>query len=167
MTDKGANLDLISCLMFTGFAPAHPPRRTYDNPDSTARRKMGTSDGNRTHISRTESRRSLAVELRGHQMDKWRDRAEAFHAGNRTRTAKAFATDGTPSFVLVDNRSSSAHRNLQKLKKHQKRRKTLPECFRSSTAERRSLKSWLWVQLPSEAPEFDESRISATMLAMT
>ena len=32
---------------------------------------------------------SLAVELRGDQMDKWRDRTEALHAGNRTRTAKA------------------------------------------------------------------------------
>jgi hypothetical protein len=30
-------------------------------------------------------------------MGKWRDRAEALHAGNRTRTAKAFATGGTPS----------------------------------------------------------------------
>ena len=50
-------------------------------------------------------------------MDKWRDRAEAFHAGNRTRTAKAFATDGTPSFVLVDNRSTSAHRDLKLVRK--------------------------------------------------
>jgi hypothetical protein len=31
------------------------------------------------------------------QMGKWRDRTEALHAGNRTRTAKAYATDGTPS----------------------------------------------------------------------
>ena len=30
-------------------------------------------------------------------MGKWRDRTEALHAGNRTRTAKACATDGTPS----------------------------------------------------------------------
>ncbi|MCI0538146.1 MAG: hypothetical protein L0Z50_23315, partial [Verrucomicrobiales bacterium] len=35
--------------------------------------------------------------LRQMTMDKWRDRTEALHAGNRTRTAKAFATDGTPS----------------------------------------------------------------------
>jgi hypothetical protein len=34
------------------------------------------------------------------RMGKWRDRAEALHAGNRTRTAKAFATDGTPSLWL-------------------------------------------------------------------
>ena len=34
---------------------------------------------------------------RQRQMGKWRDRTEALHAGNRTRTAKAFATDGTPS----------------------------------------------------------------------
>ena len=32
-------------------------------------------------------------------MGKWRDRTEALHAGNRTRTAKAFATDGTPAFL--------------------------------------------------------------------
>ena len=31
-------------------------------------------------------------------MGKWGDRMEALHAGNRTRTAKAFATDGTPSY---------------------------------------------------------------------
>jgi hypothetical protein len=37
------------------------------------------------------------LRLRKVQMDKWRDRTEALHAGNRTRTAKAFATDGTPS----------------------------------------------------------------------
>ena len=30
-------------------------------------------------------------------MGKWRDRMEALHAGNRTRTATAFAMDGTPS----------------------------------------------------------------------
>src|SRR5215469_2621864 len=63
-----------------------------------------------------------------------------------------------------DNPQRAAHR---KLKKRQKWRKSFSMCFRSSTAERRSLKSWLWVQLPSEAPEFDESRISAILLAMT
>jgi len=35
--------------------------------------------------------------FRQSQMGKWRDRTEALHAGNRTRTAKAFATDGSPS----------------------------------------------------------------------
>ena len=49
-----------------------------------------TSPGNKCRCS-------LAVELRSDQMGKWRDRTEAIHAGNRTRTAKAFATDGTPS----------------------------------------------------------------------
>ena len=58
-------------------------------------------------------------------------------------------------------------RNCPNLKKRQIRRKSLPTCFRSSTAERRSLKSWLWVQLPSEAPEFDELQNSAIVLAMT
>jgi len=37
------------------------------------------------------------LNLREDQMGKWRDRTEALHAGNRTRTAKAFVTDGTPS----------------------------------------------------------------------
>src|SRR5437867_767593 len=46
------------------------------------------------------------------QMGKWRDRTEALHAGNRTRTAKAFATDGTPSLLVEDNRSTSAHQKL-------------------------------------------------------
>ena len=35
--------------------------------------------------------------FRQSQMGKWRDRTEALHAGNRTRTATAFATDSTPS----------------------------------------------------------------------
>ncbi len=58
----------------------------------------GTPDGNRTHISRIESGRSIAVELRGDQMGKWRDRAEALHAGNRTRTATAFAETVRPPY---------------------------------------------------------------------
>ena len=37
------------------------------------------------------------VAVSSSQMGKWRDRTEALHAGNRTRTAKTFATDGTPS----------------------------------------------------------------------
>ena len=36
-------------------------------------------------------------------MGKWRDRAEALHAGNRTRTAKAHATDGTPSLWWIND----------------------------------------------------------------
>ena len=34
-------------------------------------------------------------------MGKWHDRTEAFHAGNRTRIAKAFATDGAPSLWWI------------------------------------------------------------------
>jgi len=34
-------------------------------------------------------------------MGKWRDRAEALHVGNRTRTAKAFATNGTTSLWWI------------------------------------------------------------------
>jgi hypothetical protein len=40
---------------------------------------------------------AVLLPSRQRQMGKWRDRAEALHAGNRTRTAKAFARDGTPS----------------------------------------------------------------------
>jgi len=42
-------------------------------------------------------RRQCNITLRQRQMGKWRDRTEALHAGNRTRTAKACATDSTPS----------------------------------------------------------------------
>ena len=78
-----------------GSAPARGFPLTITQTQRPA--EIGTPDGNRTHISRTVSSRSIAVELRGGQMGKWRDRTEALHAGNRTRTAKAFATDGTPS----------------------------------------------------------------------
>ena len=40
-------------------------------------------------------------EVPQNQTGKWRDRTEALHAGNRTRTAKAFATDGTPSLWWI------------------------------------------------------------------
>ena len=101
-----------------GFAPAHPLRRTYDNPNSTARRNWRARWESNPRL-RDASGRSIAVELREYprvraklgeritdavllplrqrQMGKWRDRTEALHAGNRTRTVKAFATDGTPS----------------------------------------------------------------------
>ena len=51
-----------------------------------------------TDVGRGLVRGQLALRLREVQLGKWRDRTEAFHAGNRTRTAKAFAADGTPSF---------------------------------------------------------------------
>jgi len=45
-------------------------------------------------------------------MGKWRDRVEALHAGNRTRSAWVFTQDATPSFGLAeDKRLTSAHRN--------------------------------------------------------
>ncbi len=47
--------------------------------------------------SSADSRMRFCCRFRQSQMGKWRDRTEALHAGNRTRTAKAFATDGTPS----------------------------------------------------------------------
>src|SRR5438876_4053254 len=67
---KEARWESISCPMVRGLNALAVSRFT-DNPNSTARRK--------------------------NSMGKWRDRTEALHAGNRTRTAKAFATDGTPS----------------------------------------------------------------------
>ena len=97
----------------TGFAPAHP-FGLHDNPNSTARRKWHSRWESNPYLP-DKSGCSLAVELRGDQMDKWRDRAEALHAGNRTRTAKACATDGTPSLLVEDNRSTSAHRNGQEV----------------------------------------------------
>src|SRR6266545_7334569 len=104
-----------------GWGGARTRSRFPASPITQTQRpvEIGAPDGHRTHISRTESGRSIAVELRDcprvranferrsrmrsccrfrqSQMGKWRDRTEALHAGNRTRTATAFATDGTPS----------------------------------------------------------------------
>jgi hypothetical protein len=57
-------------------------------------RWFAVANGNEPTSSEGESGCFLAVELRGDQMDKWCDRTEAIHPGNRTRTARAFATDG-------------------------------------------------------------------------
>ena len=103
----------------TGFEPDCGTRPLLPITQTQRPVEIGAPDGHRTHISQTESGRSIAVELRDcpraradfgrrsrmrfgcrfrqSQMGKWRDRTEALHAGNRTRTAKAFATDGTPS----------------------------------------------------------------------
>ena len=110
--------------------------RLTDNPCSTARRKA-RPDGNRTHISRAEPGRSLAVELLEcpalaldfnagpgcglvrrqlsaarsvRQMGKWRDRRRHSHAGNRTRTAR-LAPRRYALLMVEDNRSTSAHLN--------------------------------------------------------
>ena len=117
-------MDFISCLMLRDL---HPLILQGGLTITQTQRpvEIGAPDGNRTHISRIESGCSIAVELRdcprsgcnycthladavlrraqrnctGRQITtgKWRDRTEALHAGDRTRTAKAFATDGTPS----------------------------------------------------------------------
>ena len=92
--------------------------RFTDNPNSTARRNwrarwesnprlpnlFGCSiavelrDCPRVRANfECRSRMRFCCRFRQSQMGKWRDRTEALHAGNRTRTAKAFATDGTPS----------------------------------------------------------------------
>src|SRR5437879_8777426 len=105
----------------TGFEPACGTRPLLPITQTQRPVEIGAPDGHRTHVSRTESGRSIAVELRDGprvranferrprmrfycrsrqiQMGKWRDRTEVLHAGNRTRTAKAFATDGTPAFL--------------------------------------------------------------------
>ena len=87
-----------------------------DNPNSTARRKWHSRWESNPYLP-DKSGCSLAVELRGDQMGKWRDRTEALHAGNRSvgtppQTAEAFAMDGTPSLLVEDNRSTSAHQKL-------------------------------------------------------
>ncbi len=63
-----------------GFEPAGPLGLS---PITQTQRpvKIGTLDGNRTHISQAEPGRSIAVELRGDQMDKWRRRYGASQAG--------------------------------------------------------------------------------------
>jgi len=57
-----------------------------DNPNSTARRNWRARWESNPRLPNCFGC-SIAVELREDQMDKWRDRAEALHAGNRTRTA--------------------------------------------------------------------------------
>src|SRR5215471_17574525 len=72
----------------------------------------GTPDGNRTHISRISP---VVLSQLNYGVIRWTSGAiERRHpsAGNRTRTAKAFTTDGTPSLLLEDNRSTSAHQKL-------------------------------------------------------
>ena len=63
---------------------------------------MGLATRHRNHVRyfvgavlRRARHKCTARQIR---MGKWRDRTEALRAGNRTRTAKACATDGTPSF---------------------------------------------------------------------
>ncbi len=90
--------------------------RFADDPNSTARRKWRARWASNPHfpelnpgvLSRLNygtvreaaqtSRMRFCCRFRQSQMGKWHDRTEALHAGNRTRTAKAFATDGTPSY---------------------------------------------------------------------
>ena len=77
--------------------------------------EIGAPDGNRTHVSRIASGvlsqlnygtvRNLRMQIadavllpfRQSRMGKWRDRTEALHAGNRTRSVWIFTQDATPS----------------------------------------------------------------------
>jgi len=126
-----ARWESIGCQMVRGLNPLAVSRFT-DNPNSTARRnwrarwasnprlpnffgcsiavELRDCPRGRANFER-RSRMRFCCRFRQSQLGKWRDRTEALHAGNRTRTAKAFATDGTPSLLVEDNRSSSAHRN--------------------------------------------------------
>ena len=111
-----ARWESISCPMVRGLNALAVSRFT-DNPNSAARRNwrarwesnprlpnfFGCSiavelrDCPRVHANfERRSRMRFWCRSRQSQMGKWRDRTEALHAGNRTRTAKAFATDGTP-----------------------------------------------------------------------
>src|SRR6185436_5429328 len=116
-TDKEASWESIGCPMVRGLNALAVSRFT-DNPNSTARRNWRARWESNPRLPNLFGC-SIAVELRdcprsephgcGSEpsashgalrqiaMDKWRDRTEALHAGNRTRTAKAFTTDGTPS----------------------------------------------------------------------
>jgi hypothetical protein len=132
-------LDCTSYLVSRDLHPLILQGGLNDNPTHRPV-ESGAPDGNRTHVSRIASGvlsqlnygtshkavRCLALlcgcgsapsaapsaRLGKDQMGKWCDRTEALHAGNRTRTAKAFATDGTPSILVEDNRSTSAHQRI-------------------------------------------------------
>ncbi len=114
-----ARWESIGCPMVRGLNALVPTGRDFaDNPNSAARRNwrarwesnprlpnfFGCSiavelrDCPRVRANfERRSRMRFCCRFRQSQMGKWRDRTEALHAGNRTRTAKAFATDGTPS----------------------------------------------------------------------
>ena len=80
-----------------------------DNPNSTARRKWHSRWESNPYLP--EINPGVLSQL-NYGVIRWTSGAiERRHssAGNRTRTAKACATDGTPSLLLEDNRSTSAH----------------------------------------------------------
>ena len=80
-----------------------------DNPNSTARRKWHSRWESNPHLP--EVNPGVLSQL-NYGVIRWTSGAiERRHssAGNRTRTAKAFTTDGTPSLLVEDNRSTSAH----------------------------------------------------------
>ena len=112
-----ARWESIGCQMVRGLNPLAVSRFT-DNPNSTARRnwrarwasnprlpnffgcsiavELRDCPRGRANFER-RSRMRFCCRFRQSQLGKWRDRTEALHAGNRTRTAKAFTTDGTSS----------------------------------------------------------------------
>ena len=79
-----------------GFAPAHPPKRTYDNPNSTARRNWHSRWESNPHLP-DASGRSIAVELREYPTDLRKvfnsDRGRGF-APKATRGRPSAKTDG-------------------------------------------------------------------------
>ena len=110
-----ARWECISCPMVRGLNALAVSRFT-DNPNSTARRNCRARWESNPHLPNLFGY-SIAVELRDCPRTANADRGCGLvavsgrfrwasgvierrhsHAGNRTRTAKAFATDGTPSY---------------------------------------------------------------------
>ena len=106
--DVGQSSQEFACpcarvMVQEGMGPsklAHPmgiePTSPGLDPGVLSRLNYGTVRES-AQTSSADSRMRFCCRSRQSQMGKWRDRTEALHAGNRTRTAKAFATDGTPS----------------------------------------------------------------------
>ena len=103
---------------------------------------------------------------------KWCRRYGASQTGNRTRYT-GLASSGSshgeqpPLYFGAITCNFRPHRNCKIENAGKKCYCNAATCFRSSMVEQRSLKSRLWVQFPSEAPEFDESINSDIVFTMT
>src|SRR5580765_726888 len=84
-----------------------------DNPNSTARRKWHSRWESNPHLPKKNP--GILSQL-NYGVIRWTSgvtERRHYSAGNRTRTAKAFARDGTPSLLVEDNRSSSSQQNQE------------------------------------------------------
>ncbi len=77
-------LDIHQLSGVAGFAPAHPLKRTYDNPDSSARRKWHARWESNPRVPNCFGR-SFAVELRGDQDGQVALQIRGYASGTRTR----------------------------------------------------------------------------------